>query len=87
MGALDRSGALQASRGGDASGGADSISGGGGGGGVQSDAEPRSERLAPGWKAAPTADGRTYYYHVTTRKTTWKKPVAEADDDDGPLYA
>ena len=34
-----------------------------------------AERLAPGWKAAPTADGRTYYYHVTTRQTTWKMPL------------
>ena len=37
--------------------------------------QTRMETLEPGWEQAQTADGKTYYYHCTTRETSWTKPL------------
>ena len=31
-----------------------------------------------GWKAKVAENGRTYYYHVATRQTQWKRPLADS---------
>jgi RhoGEF domain/WW domain/SH2 domain/CBL proto-oncogene N-terminus, EF hand-like domain len=33
--------------------------------------------LPAGWKEAYSADGRLYFYNTITKKTSWKRPVAE----------
>ena len=35
------------------------------------------EPLPKGWMAAKAPDGRLYYFHVTTKMTTWTRPVAK----------
>jgi hypothetical protein len=31
----------------------------------------------PDWKPAAAPNGKTYYYHVQTKETTWQKPLAD----------
>jgi hypothetical protein len=38
-----------------------------------SDGDVESE-LPEGWLSAQAPDGGTYYYHETTRETTWERP-------------
>jgi len=37
--------------------------------------------LPPSWKTATDAEGRVYYYHTLTRKTSWDPPMDIEDDD------
>mmetsp|Transcript_21147 Transcript_21147/g.36030 ORF Transcript_21147/g.36030 Transcript_21147/m.36030 type:complete len:334 (+) Transcript_21147:65-1066(+) len=37
--------------------------------------ESYSGELHPDWKEAVAPNGKTYYYHVETKETTWQKPV------------
>lgn len=32
--------------------------------------------LPAGWKAVKTPEGRDYYYHMTSKESTWKRPSA-----------
>ena len=36
--------------------------------------------LPEGWKATKAPDGRVYYFHAATKKTTWTRPVADPAD-------
>lgn len=36
------------------------------------------EGLLPGWAAATSADGKTYYYNQESQETQWEKPVKSA---------
>lgn len=31
------------------------------------------------WKEATAPDGRTYYYNVVTKETTWTKPASKVE--------
>ena len=37
---------------------------------------PAPAALPAGWKETATPDGRTYYYHAATRRTSWEVPSA-----------
>ena len=50
-------------------------------GGAAPAAAPPPAQSAPaalpaGWKETATPDGRTYYYHAATRRTSWEVPSA-----------
>ena len=53
--------------------------GGGGGGGAAAapkvPADPGPGGLPPGWNKATAPDGRTYYFHKATGKTSWTVPA------------
>lgn len=38
-------------------------------------AKAEEEPLPEGWASAKAPDGRTYYYHKTTKKTQWTRPT------------
>lgn len=39
--------------------------------------EPAADELPAGWATATDPQGRVYYWHKKTQKTTWEKPTAD----------
>jgi hypothetical protein len=50
-------------------------------------AAPVDAPLPAGWTTTKAPDGRVYYYHAISKKTSWTRPVPEAADDDAPAPA